>query len=123
MPKFIRVEEFDKDAVANFEFDVLWFVAAIARHKDPSLRIANSPRLEFPCVWRMYQLSGTSVWIGQDNNSYISFSSGKNSTEEYDWLRWHQAADKSENDLIIGVMGRHGCVCFVPIIVLLARYG
>jgi len=60
----------------------------------------------------------------RDDHSYIDYAPVKNTTESYDWLKWHQSNDTTpDTNAVLLIMGRDGCVCFIPIIVHLLVYG
>lgn len=119
--KYLIVEEFDPAAAANYEFDILRFVASAS--KNHVMNQGGNNQLEISCVWRM-ELVGQNTWIRRDDHSYITYSACKNTTESYDWLKWYQSKDSTpDTNEVLLTMGRDGCVCFIPIIVHLLLYG
>ena len=94
-----------------------------AASKNHVMNQGGNNQLEISCVWRM-ELVGHDTWIRRDDHSYIDYTAKKDTSEFNDWLKWHQSNDTTpDTNAILLIMGRGGCVCFIPIIVHLRVYG
>ena len=123
VPRYEVVDDFDANAVANYEFDITLFICAVTKMR--TIDTDHNPQLAIQFLWRVSEVvEGSDVWAHRTDHFSIAYEPAKNSTEEYDWFMWFTTNDKTRaTNALLELMGRDGRVCFIPIICHLLIYG